>query len=89
MALFSFPRSVEAPAGAGQGATVKATHKLWLTADRSRLVHDGSPEAAFLFCVPGRAIPIEEARKYGLLPEVKEVKPQETKELRPERTKKR
>ena len=42
------------------------TEKLWLTADRSRLVPDGSAEAAFLFCVPGRQIPMRDAVQYGL-----------------------
>ena len=42
------------------------TEKLWLTADRSRLVPDGSAEAAFLFCVPGRQIPMRDAVHYGL-----------------------
>ncbi len=31
-----------------------ATKKLWLTRDRRRLVADGDPEAASLFCIPGR-----------------------------------
>lgn len=43
-----------------------ATEKLWLTADRSRLVKDGDPEAAFLFCTPGKALSDEDAKRYGL-----------------------
>lgn len=33
--------------------TVKLDRRLWLTADRSRLVEDGDPEAAFLWAAPG------------------------------------
>ena len=85
--MLSYPKdSITLSAGAG-GPIYKPTEKLWLTADRSRLVKDGDPEAAFLFCIPGRAIPMQEAKQYGL--GIKELKPQETKELRPERTKKR
>jgi hypothetical protein len=38
------------------------------TADRSRLVPDGHPDAAFLAYTPGTEIPEDEARKAGLLP---------------------
>ena len=71
--------------------TVIMTQKLWQTADKDRLVVDGDPAAAFLFCIPGREIPIADALRYGLAraeepviaPEVKESQPAETKELRP------
>lgn len=43
-----------------------ATTRLWVTADASRLVGDGDPDAAFLFCIPGQQIPEAEAAKYGL-----------------------
>lgn len=61
--------------------------KLWLTADKSRLVPDGHPDAAFLFCMPGRPILRSEAAKWGLLetptPEP-ETKPADGETNRPE-----
>lgn len=33
------------------------TERLWLTADKSEIVADGDPDAAFLLAVPGRPIP--------------------------------
>ena len=73
---------------------ITATERLWMTADRSRLVPDKHPEAAFLFCAPGQSIPEAEARKYGListpehvvvsLPKAKpEIKPQPKVETKP------
>lgn len=47
--------------------SVTATERLFLTADKSRLVEEGDPAAAFLFCAPGHEIPIKDAEKYGLL----------------------
>ena len=41
--------------------------RLYLTADKERVVEAGDPEAAFLLGPAGREIPIEEAKKYGLL----------------------
>lgn len=46
--------------------TVIASEKLWLTADRSRVVPDGDAEAAFLFCTPGKAISDDDAKRYGV-----------------------
>lgn len=46
---------------------VEARERLWLTADRSRVVADGDPEAAFLLAAPGQRIPIEDAERYGLV----------------------
>lgn len=43
-----------------------ATEKLWLTEDRSELVADGDPRAAFLFCTPGKTISPADADRYGL-----------------------
>lgn len=58
--------------------------RLWLTLDDC-LVEDGqAPSGSRLFCVPGRPIPMSEAKKYGL---VKESVPTETKEIRPKRKK--
>ncbi len=44
-----------------------ADRKLWLTADRERVVEDGDPEARFLLAVPGRAVPEEQAVRLGLM----------------------
>ncbi len=44
-----------------------ADRKLWLTADRERVVEDGDPEARFLLAAPGRAVPEEQAVRLGLL----------------------
>jgi hypothetical protein len=41
--------------------------RLWLTADRERVVRDGDPEAAFLFATPGKRISAEDAKRYGLV----------------------
>lgn len=43
-----------------------ATERLWLTADRERVVRDGDPSAAFLFATPGKAISTEDVERYGL-----------------------
>lgn len=40
--------------------------KLWLTADRERVVQDGDPEAAFLLGTPGKRVPADEAERLGL-----------------------
>ena len=65
--------------------------RLWLTADKSRVVPDGDAAAAFLFGVPGRVIPLAEAKRFGLIPdpEIKESAPEATKEIRPEETKRK
>lgn len=47
--------------------TIVADRRLWLTADRARVVEDGDPEARFLFCGPGRRISPADAEKYGLV----------------------
>lgn len=46
-------------------AMVEATEKLWLTAEGpdQRLVPDGHPDAAFLFCVPGDLVLASEAER--------------------------
>lgn len=43
-----------------------ADRKLYLTADRERVVEEGDPEAAFLFVTPGKEISAADAEKYGL-----------------------
>lgn len=45
----------------------RSDRKLWLTADRERVVEDGSSEAAFLFAGEGDEITVEDAERYGLV----------------------
>jgi hypothetical protein len=40
--------------------------KLWLTADRDRVVKDGDPEARFLLGTPGKRVSVDEAERLGL-----------------------
>jgi hypothetical protein len=40
--------------------------KLWLTADKERVVEDGDPDAAFLFAGEGDEVSDEDAKRYGL-----------------------
>lgn len=40
--------------------------KLWLTADRERVVEDGDPEAAFLLASAGKEIDAATVERYGL-----------------------
>lgn len=47
--------------------TVRVDEKLWLTADRDRLVADGDPEAAHLFAAAGDEITRDEAEQFGLV----------------------
>ncbi len=46
---------------------MRATEKLWLTADRKRAVPDGHADAAFLLCVPGGHVDDWEADRLGIL----------------------
>lgn len=48
------------------GASFKVTQRLYLNADKTKVVKEGSPDAAFLFATPGKEIPAAEAEKYGL-----------------------
>lgn len=50
----------------GSGRVV-VDRRMYLTADRSRAVPDGDPEAAFLLCVPGAEMTRALAARYGLL----------------------
>ena len=43
-----------------------AEERLWLTADRERVVGEGDPEAAFLLAAEGDTIEAEEAKRLGL-----------------------
>lgn len=70
---------------------VIATDKLYLDDTKTRLVAEGDPASAFLFCCPGQYIPRADAIRYGMAdestPTVKESRPQETKETLPQETK--
>lgn len=46
---------------------VTAEERLWLTADRDRLVPEGHEDAAFLYCAVGQQIPADDAARYGLV----------------------
>lgn len=43
-----------------------ARHKLYLTADRSRVVKVGDNEAGYVFRAPGHTVTQEEVDKYGI-----------------------
>lgn len=45
---------------------IVADRRLWLTADKVRVVEDGDPAAAFLLASPGTEIPVDEAERLGL-----------------------
>jgi hypothetical protein len=49
--------------------------KLWLTADKSEVVEDGDPRAAFLLASAGKEIDAETAERYGLSGKAKGGKP--------------
>ena len=46
--------------------TFIADRRLWLTADRSRVVEEGDPAAATLFCSAGRAIATADAERLNI-----------------------
>lgn len=45
-----------------------ADRRLFFTADRSELVEEGDPDAAFLAAAPGRVVPDVPLRKAGVKP---------------------
>lgn len=49
------------------GEMVTVDRKVWLTADKERVVDDGDPQAAILYATPGMQVPRREAERYGLL----------------------
>lgn len=49
---------------------VLATERLYVNADRSKIVAEGSDEAAFLLATPGKRIPRADAERLGLLGDV-------------------
>jgi hypothetical protein len=46
---------------------MKATKRLFVNADKSKIVEEGSADAAFLLVGEGQEISDEDAEKYGLL----------------------
>lgn len=48
------------------GDKVKVTERLYLTADKERVVKEGDPAAAFLYATPGKEITAEDAKRYGI-----------------------
>ena len=54
-----------APSG---GEYITAAERLYLTADGERLVGHGDPDARSLFCTPGKRVPLDQARRFGLIP---------------------
>ena len=45
---------------------MEASKRLYLTED-DRVVSEGDPDARWLYAIPGRSIPDDEAEKYGLV----------------------
>lgn len=45
---------------------MQCQQRLYQTADRTKLVHEGDPKAAFLYATPGDEIPDNAAERYGL-----------------------
>ena len=45
----------------------ESDRRLYLTADRDRVVGEGDPDARFLFAVPGSRIRAEDAERYELV----------------------
>lgn len=45
---------------------MKLDRTLWLTADKSKVVEDGDPKAAFLLGTAGKDVPDSEAERLGL-----------------------
>ena len=44
----------------------KSDKRLYLNADRSKVVEEGDPDAAYLFAVEGDTVSAEDAKKYEL-----------------------
>lgn len=61
-----------------------ATERLWLTADRERVVPDGSSEAAFLLANEGTEVPAEEVERLGLSGRKTAAKPEDKQAATPE-----
>ena len=61
---------------------MRLDRKLWLTADKSEVVEDGDPRAAFLLGSEGAEVPDAEADRLGLTakPQAKQAAPAEDKQ---------
>src|SRR4051812_26203802 len=46
---------------------MQARERLYLTADKDRVVRDGDPKAAFLYAAQGDEIPATAAERFGLV----------------------
>lgn len=46
---------------------MEAKERLYLTADATKLVREGDPEGATLYCAPGDEIPDEAVERFGLV----------------------
>lgn len=57
-----------------------STRRLYLNRDKTGVVEEGDPEAAFLLVAEGGELPHEEAEKYGL---TTKAAPAETKAVKP------
>lgn len=64
-------------------ATVTVEERLFLTADKEKVVKEGDPAAAFLFASPGEEIDAEEAKRYGLTSRKAAAKPEDKKAAAP------
>lgn len=45
-----------------------ADRRLWLTADRNKVVEEGDPNAATLYATPGTVIPAEAVKRFKIKP---------------------
>lgn len=57
------------------GGGLIAHRRLYLTADKTRVVEEGSPDAAWLFAVPGTEIAGADVARYGLAPVPEKAQP--------------
>ncbi len=53
--------------GTASGPYVIAQERMFLTADRSRVVPEGDPDAASLYAAPGHRIPAGAVEQFGLV----------------------
>lgn len=44
----------------------RSDKRLYINADRSRIVEESDPDAAYLYATPGKLVPMDEAIRYGL-----------------------
>ena len=61
-----------------------ATERIWLTADKERVVPDGSAEAAFLLANEGTEVPAAEVERLGLVGRKAAAKPADKQAEAPE-----